>query len=380
MKLRLKDFLLNIYITLSFVSSYDLKIREQILLILAVLSIFIMIFYYKNFFKKNKNDIYTLGISLLLSFSLIFNIELHNFKYTVVNIIVLLACMLMTKEKYEKVTDIIKRNLIIFSYINYFLLNFFHITTSDAKKIFGYTILRRRTDWVNLSIVSIWALLLLIYSIWNIKENHKRTIYDYINIFISIVLIFLSGKVNVFIAIITISLIAFYKKISKINNLLILFIEIFFMNTSRLFLSLKKIVGKFIDIPFILTGRDRLWKDYYTYIFKNPFKMIVGYNFKQEEVSYINHPHNQYLMIFYILGIFGIALYFLLFYKVLKNTNKNNKLLFNLNIGILILMTGDDYFVLTVMPLHYLIIMCGLYFNKKEVEQYERKLHQKKYR
>jgi len=288
--------------------------------------------------------------------------------------------MLITKEKYEKVIDIIKKNLIIFNYINCFLLNFFPVTTSNAKKIFGYTIIRRRTEWVNLSVVSVWALLLLIYSIWSVKENHKRTMYDYINIFISIVLIFLSGKVNVFIAIVVMILIGIYKKFSKKNNLLILFIEIFFINTSWLFLSLKKIIGKFINIPFILTGRDRLWQDYYTYIFKNPFKMIVGFNFRQEEVSIINHPHNQYLMIFYILGIFGITLYFLLFYKVLKNTNKNNKLLFNLNIGILILMTGDDYFVLTVMPLHYLIIMCGLYFKKKEVEQYERKLLSKNHR
>ncbi|WP_298972637.1 hypothetical protein [uncultured Fusobacterium sp.] len=206
------------------------------------------------------------------------------------------------------------------------------------------------------------------------KKNHKRTMYDYINIVISFILIFLSGKINVFIAIIIIALIAFYKKISKINNFLILFIEFFFVNTSWLFLSLKKIVGKFIDIPFILTGRDKLWQDYYTYIFETPFKVIFGFNFMQKEVSYIDHPHNQYLMIFYILGIFGIVLYFLLFYKVLKNTNKDSKLLFNLNMGILILMTGDDYFVLTIMPLYYLIIMCGLYFNKKEVKQNERKL------
>ena len=51
MKLRLKDFLLNIYITLSFVSNYDLKIKKQILLILAVLAFFIVLFYHKNFFN-----------------------------------------------------------------------------------------------------------------------------------------------------------------------------------------------------------------------------------------------------------------------------------------------------------------------------------------
>ena len=374
MKLRLKDFLLSIYITLTFVSSYDLRIKRQILLILTVLAFFIVLFYHKNFLKKNKKDIYTFRISLLLLLSLIFNIELHNFIYTFINIIVLLACMLITKEKCEKIIEIIKKNLIIFNYLNYFLLNFFHTTSLSAKKIFGYTIVRKRTDLVNLSIVSIWALLLLIYSIWNMKKNHKRTMYDYINIVISFILIFLSGKINVFIAIIIIALIAFYKKISKINNFLILFIEFFFVNTSWLFLSLKKIVGKFIDIPFILTGRDKLWQDYYTYIFETPFKVIFGFNFMQKEVSYIDHPHNQYLMIFYILGIFGIVLYFLLFYKVLKNTNKDSKLLFNLNMGILILMTGDDYFVLTIMPLYYLMIMCGLYFNKKEVKQNERKL------
>lgn len=374
MKLRVKNFLLNIYITLSFVNGYDFKFRKQILLVLVALSFFVLLVYHKNFFKKNKKDIYTLGIFILLLLSLIFNIELHNFTYTFVNISVLLACMLIAKEKYEKVINIIKKNLIFFNYINLILLNFFHVTFSNAKNFFGYTIIRRKTDWINLSTVSMWALLLLIYSIWNMKENHKRTIYDYINIVISFILIFLSGKINVFIAIITIALIAFYKKISKINNFLILFIEFFFVNTSWLFLSLKKIVGKFIDIPFILTGRDKLWQDYYTYIFETPFKVIFGFNFRQKEVSYIDHPHNQYLMIFYILGIFGIVLYFLLFYKVLKNTNKDSKLLFNLNMGILILMTGDDYFVLTIMPLYYLIIMCGLYFNKKEVKQNERKL------
>lgn len=373
MKLRVKNFLLNMYITLSFVNGYDFKFRNQILLILVILSFIILLFYYKNLKKKNKKDIYTLIIIIILLLSLTFNVKLYNLKYTFVNISVLLACMLITKEKYEKIISIIKKNLIIFNYINCILLNFFHVTSSDAKKIFGYTIIRRRTDWINLSIVSIWAFLLLIYSVWNVRESSKRAIYEYINIAISLMLIFLSGKVNVFIAIFTIILIVFYRKISNKNNLLILFIVFFFINTSWLFLSLKKFVGKFIDVPFILTGRDKLWQDYYTYIFKNPFKIIVGSNFMQEEVSYINHPHNQYLMIFYILGIFGITLYFILFYKVLKNTNKDNRLLFNLNMGILVLMTGDDYFVLTVMPLYHLIIMCGLYF-KKEGEQCEKKL------
>lgn len=369
MKLRVKNFLLGMYITLSFVNGYDFKFRNQILLILVALSFFILLFYHKNFFKKNKKDSYTLGVLLLLLLSLIFNLETYNFIYTFVNISVLLACMLITKEKYEKIISIAKKNLVIFNYINFILLHFFHVTSSDAKKIFGYTIVRRRTDWINLSIVSMWAFLLLIYSIWGIKENYKRTMYDYLNIAISLILIFLSGKVNVFIAIFTITLITFYRKFSNKNSMLILFVEFFFVNTSWIFLSLKKIVGKFIDVPFILTGRDRLWQDYYIYMFENPFKIIVGSNFMQEEVSYINHPHNQYLMIFYILGIFGIILYFMLFYKVLKNTNKKNKLLFNLNMGILIIMTGDDYFVLTVMPLYCLIIMCGLYFEKKEGEE-----------
>ena len=374
MKLRVKNFLLNIYITLSFVSGYDFKFKKQILLVLAALSFLVLLVYHKNFLKKNKKDIYTLGIFMLLLLSLIFNIELHNFAYTFVNISTLLACMLIAKEKYEKVIIVTKKNLIFFSYINLILFNFFHVQMTSAKKIFGYTIIRRRTDWINLSTVSIWALLLLIYSIWNIKENHKRTMYDYINIVISSMLIFLSGKVNVFIAIMIIILITFYRKISNKNNFLILFIEFFFINTSWLFLSLKKIVGKFISVPFILTGRDKLWQDYYIYLSENPFKIIVGSSFMQEEVSYINHPHNQYLMIFYILGIFGVALYFLLFYKVLKNTTKKNKLLFNLNMGILILMTGDDYFVLTVMPLYYLIILSGLYFEKKEVTQHAERL------
>ena len=224
MKLRVKNFLLGMYITLSFVNGYDFKFRNQILLILVALSLFILLFYHKNFLKKNKKDSYTLGILLLLLLSLIFNLETYNFIYTFVNISVLLACMLITKEKYEKIISIAKKNLVIFNYINFILLHFFHVTSSDAKKIFGYTIVRRRTDWINLSIVSMWAFLLLIYSIWGIKENYKRTMYDYLNIAISLILIFLSGKVNVFIAIFTITLITFYRKFSNKNSMLLLFV------------------------------------------------------------------------------------------------------------------------------------------------------------
>lgn len=364
MKQKIQYLLLNIYIGISFLSVYYLKISVNLLQILLLFSLVFLLLDYKFFLKNNKKDIYVWSIIFFLFCSCMLNFNLHNFMYTVANIITILCCMLLIKKYEIKVILIIYKQLFFFSYINFILLNFFHTTSSDAKKIFGYSIVRRASDWVNLSAVSTWALLLLIISFFLLKQ--KKSIFLFLNIFLSLWLIVISGKVNVFISLFLVIFFIVYEKIFKGTLVLAYILEFILVNTSWLFLFFKKNISHFIDIPFILTGRDKLWKDYLIYIYDHPHKFITGFNFLQEDVSYINHPHNQYLMILYIMGLVGVIVYLIIFYRVLRNTYDKNKMLFYLNIIIFVLMTGDDYFVLTVYPITFLIILSGLNLKNRQ--------------
>lgn len=364
MKQKMQYFLLKIYIGISFLSVYYLKISMNLLQILLLISMIIVFLEYKLLLKNNRLNTYMWSIIFFLFFSCILNFSFHNFMYTIANIFTILCCMIIIKKYEMNIVPIIYKYLIFFSWINFILLNFFHTTSSDAKKIFGHTIVRRASDWVNLSAVSTWAALLLIISIFLLKQ--KKSVSLLLNIVLSLWLIVISGKINIFISLFLVIFLMFYRKILKRTLIIVYTLEFILINTSWLFLFLKKNISYFIDIPFILTGRDRLWKDYLVYIYEHPHKLIIGSNFFQEDVSYINHPHNQYLMILYIIGLGGLIAYSIVFYNVLKNTYRKNNMLFYLNIVIFILMTGDDYFVLTVYPITFLIILSGLNLKNKE--------------
>lgn len=81
--------------------------------------------------------------------------------------------------------------------------------------------------------------------------------------------------------------------------------------------------------------------------------------FLMKKISYLLHPHNQYLTIFYTLGILGFIIYYLFYLKVIDESIKIKKQypnLFMILIIIIFEMCGDDYFILTINPLNLIII------------------------
>ena len=89
---------------------------------------------------------------------------------------------------------------------------------------------------------------------------------------------------------------------------------------------------KALDIPGLFSGRNLLWIDYINYIYNNKFQILVGNGFFSDEkkISYLSHPHNQYLTIFYILGILGFIVYYLFYLKVIDESIKIKRRYHNL--------------------------------------------------
>lgn len=295
MEKKIQIFLLNLYIALSFITAYQTKIRNSILVCLALVSFVNFLFFSKNFFKKNKNDLYVYLLFLLLIISLLFNFSISNMLYVIINIITIFTCMLVSKTHYIYIKKILEKQTIIFNYINLFLLSFFNITYKSSKKIFGYLIYRRKIDLINLSNISVWALLLLIFSIWSSKKK-KNKIGDYLNILVAILLIFFSGKINIFVALAFIIFLVFSQKFIRRSLLFHFFILFSFFNSSLFFLILKQKTQKAFNVVAIATGRDKLWEDYFKFIFNRPEKILTGFSFYQDSVSFLKHPHNQYLI------------------------------------------------------------------------------------
>ena len=83
-------------------------------------------------------------------------------------------------------------------------------------------------------------------------------------------------------------------------------------------------------------------------------------------ISYLSHPHNQYLTILYTLGIFGFIIFYLLLSKNIDRILRVVKIYPELLIIFIILiiqMCGDDYYILTIEPIE--IIFIFLIYNIK---------------
>ena len=100
MKQKMQYFLLKIYIGISFLSVYYLKISMNLLQILLLISMIIVFLEYKLLLKNNRLNTYMWSIIFFLFFSCILNFSFHNFMYTIANIFTILCCMIIIK-KYE---------------------------------------------------------------------------------------------------------------------------------------------------------------------------------------------------------------------------------------------------------------------------------------
>ncbi|MDQ7004668.1 MAG: hypothetical protein Q9N67_07035 [Ghiorsea sp.] len=156
-----------------------------------------------------------------------------------------------------------------------------------------------------------------------------------------------------------------YKKGARyvIDALLMLLYAMFFLS-AFIIVALKDILP--MDVVRLLTRRDQIYADFTNYTLEN-YGLLYGNGFINNFVhisDITTSAHNQYLHIFFVLGIFGMLIFFAFFVKVLKNTleavEMKDYMPFKVFFALAILMVIDNYFILTVFPLSMLFLMVFL--------------------
>ena len=215
--------------------------------------------------------------------------------------------------------------------------------------------------------------LIAIYSLFSLNLIKNKLLKVFI-MFLSISIVIIGGKFTTILALLMAGIIYLLnsklfilssKKVLK--NFLKIMLTICFCS-SFIFYYFILILNKLLNISNLFSGRNELWVDYINYIYSNKFQILVGNGFFSDEkkISYLLHPHNQYLTLFYTLGILGFIAYYLLYLKVIDESVKIKKQypnLFMLLVVIIFEMCGDDYFILTINPLNLIIIF--LIYNSK---------------
>lgn len=369
----MNNLIINVYIFISFLSMYHLKNKSIILYLLLIIQL-LMFGFNLYFLLRNKNIKFSRHVFFILFatfFSLIFNINtLGNY---LINIFLTINIYMLTKYKWNYVYKQLFLYAHIFNLINIFLYKYSEKIYGTPKVILGKElskILIPQMGVANTSLIAIYTL----FSIKLIKNKALKVL----SIFLSLFIIIIGGKFTTVLALLIATLIyllnskfciLFSKRMLK--SFLKIVLTICFCS-SFIFYYFNIILNKFLNISNLFSGRDELWVDYINYIYKNKFQILVGNGFFSDEkkISYLLHPHNQYLSIFYTLGIIGVVAYYLFFLKVLdENIKFKNQYpnLFMLLIVIIFEMCGDDYFILTINPLNLIVIF--LIYNLKYQEK-----------
>lgn len=370
----MNNLIISMYIFISFISMYNLENKSIILYLLLIFQL--MMFSLNLYFLlKRKNikiskDIFL--ILLITVFSLIFNIDtLGNY---IINIILIFNIYILTKYRWNYVYKRIFLYANIFNIINMFLYKYSTRIYGVPKVILGYTLPKILVPQIWVASLSLIA----VYSLFSINFIKNKLLKIFI-VLLSLSLIIVAGKFTTILALLIAGIIyllnsKFFllssKKMLKYTLKAMLticfcspFIFYYFTIVYNEFLSTKV-----VDVSSLFSGRHLLWIDYINYIYDNKFQILVGNGFFSDEkkISYLSHPHNQYLTIFYTLGILGFIIYYLFYLKVIDESIKIKKQysnLFMILIVIIFEMCADDYFILTINPLNLIIIF--LIYNSK---------------
>ena len=365
----MNNLIINIYIFISFISMYNLENKSIILYLLLIFQL--MMFSLNLYFLlKRKNIKISKGIFLILLitiFSLIFNINtLGNY---IINIVLIFNIYILTKYRWNYVYKRIFLYANIFNIINMFLYKYSTRIYGVPKVILGQELSKILVSQISVANTSLIA----IYSLFSVNLIKNKLLKVFI-MFLSISIVIIGGKFTTILALLMAGIIYLLnsklfilssKKVLK--NFLKIMLTICFCS-SFIFYYFILILNKLLNISNLFSGRNELWVDYINYIYDNKFQILVGNGFFSDEkkISYLSHPHNQYLTIFYTLGILGFIIYYLFYLKVIDESIKIKKQypnLFMILIVIIFEMCGDDYFILTINPLNLIIIF--LIYNSK---------------
>ncbi|WP_338941459.1 O-antigen ligase family protein [Fusobacterium nucleatum] len=306
-----------------------------------------------------------LGMILILLYSSIFNYEtIENY---LINIILVFNIYILTKYRWSYVYKNLYYLALFFNIINICIYVYSPKIYSTPKIIFGHELSKIQLQEIGVSAISIIA----IYSLFSIVLIKSRLLKVVI-MTLSLFTILIGGKFTTILAILVSFMIyvvniklSFFR--SKLKYILKLLLIISFSSSFILYLFIK-IFEKLFSIKSILSGRSILWVDYINYILENKVSLLLGNGFFNDSkmISYLSHPHNQYLTILYTLGIFGFIIFYLLLSKSIDRILKVVKIhpdLLIIFIILIIQMCGDDYYVLTIEPIEMIFIF--LIYNIK---------------
>ena len=353
------DKLIYIYICISFLSLYTFfqGYKEIMLYIVALFQIIIFLIYSLKYIKEicKKKSLFILLLSIVGS--MFFNIR--NSIYYISNAIVIINAYILTKKKWNYINKNLFSIANIFLGLNIFIYFFGAKEEVSPKHILGYTlkkIILRDISVGNFSLIITFSLA----GIFLMRKKGNILLV----LLTSIVFSYINGKFTNILAIILSYFCCFIFRFYK-RNMLEIFLKVIttlcFFSTF-IFIEIEKNISQFLDIANIFSGRQNIWKEFIAYIERSYKSILWGngfFNQKVESLS-ISHPHNQYLAILYIGGIFvyvSFIFYFIEVSKKISYCRTKNKQYIYLYISLLIQMCGDDYFILTINPLVTLVFM-----------------------
>jgi len=355
--------LINIYLIVMLLSIY-MPIKESMLYLLVLMNTYFFI----QFLIYLKKENFKINMYLLIVFSsLIISIVMSGkyFYYSLVNLLVISAIYYIVEFDFKYLLDRLRIYIFISTAVNFYFYFTLKPDYSGAKVVSGILIERVQLDFLPLSITSILALLTFVLS-----DSLRSKLLVYTLKFMSILLIIHLGKLSVIATLLlTYSsfflLKLFYNKTTK-----------YYMNT--IYIGIYVLIYIFVFLLFIfgdsmppeiiqlLTLRDQIYSAFIQYSLDN--NTILFGNGYINNFTYITDlttsAHNQYLNIFFILGIFGYIVFIIFFIKILLNTlhgvEKGSYMPFKVFFSISLLMTMDNYFILTVFPLTMIFMLLFL--------------------
>jgi hypothetical protein len=207
----------------------------------------------------------------------------------------------------------------------------------EHKEFLGLEVIRYHYSFISLSSLAIYSGLG-----YCLASCSKKQRYLWFWKIFFIVVIFSTGKFSILLSLIFINLFYFAIKQFKYNVFKITFLLLLFLSS----FYLVSIGGVVLDK--ILSGRLAIWKDYFDYLSSVSYvNLLIGNGLTSESrmVSFIFHPHNQYLYVFFYGGFLFVFSYFVICQKMIKES-LNNVALLKLTVFLLLIQITDDYLIL----------------------------------
>lgn len=349
------NFLISLYIFCSILILYIFPLQQQLLIFFSVLNGVIFMFFLYSKGPKIPKKIF--WIMTWTGVCLVANFDMNSIMRYISNVVVMTTVYFLVRYKGRLLDEKLYLYASIFNIINVFLYVFGEKEIGSPKILFGYPLQKVILSDIGVASVS----LIIIYSLMNVFRLKNKVAKAGI-VISHLFLIFVFGKFSVIFALLIAYFLYFlFQRVfsERISHFFMRNIIILCSTSSLIYYYFNQFFSGIINLENLFSGRNVLWVGYIQYIFSNTNVFFFGGGFTRE-TDFFSHPHNQYLQILYIFGIFGFILYISFLLEVGKKVvqyRKEHKELLLLFMTLLIMMCGDDYFLITIFPIPLITFM-----------------------